>query len=311
MVNTVKTSAFALSVLALPAALLAQTPGTYTAYGSGCGASGTVCNGHVPNGTTLYATTLPNEYAMPFTVAAVQVVSGVSFETKSTGGTHTVFARIFAATATGTPDLTPLAEALLTVGPNQAKWQAHFDKALILQAGNYFASFEPYEPGQSTAVLFPAEITDGANTRTGSYWRRPTSTAWSITGIVSHPSFDILCGGSAPLKLTNMGLPEINKTFSFDLSQGSTGSIAVGVLGLQKLGVDLKAVAPACWLWASLDLLFPQVVNGSGAGTVSIPVPNQTSLIGAQFYNQYFMLAASSNALGIVFSNGGEGKIGG
>ncbi|MCB9892341.1 MAG: hypothetical protein H6832_11420 [Planctomycetes bacterium] len=306
-----KNLALAFSILALPASLLAQTPGTYTAFGSGCGQSGTMCNGHDPMGTTLYSSTLPNEYAMPFTAATVTPVTGASFETKSTGGTYTVIARIFAALTTGAPDANPLIEGLMTVGPNQAMYQVHFAKPLILQAGNYFASFEPYEPGQSTAVLYPAQVSDGTVTKTGAYWRRPTSTSWSPTGIVNKPHFEILCGGSAALELGNTGVPEINKSFSFDLSQGSTGSIAVGVLGLTKVGVDLNAVAPACWLFTSLDLLFPKVVDGSGNASVSLSVPNQTSLIGGMFYNQYFMIKSGSNALGILFSNGGEGKIGG
>lgn len=110
-------------------------------------------------------------------------------------------------------------------------------------------------------------------------------------------------------RLANTGLPAINKSFSFDMSQGGTG-VAIGLLGFQKVAADLTAVAPGCYLFASPDLLLP-VPAVNGAASIKIPVPNDQKLIGANFFNQYIMLQAKANALGMLFSNGGEGKIGG
>ena len=91
----------AAALLLTPAFVNAQTPGTYEAFGSGCGSTGKVCNGHDPKGMALYASTLPNEYAMPFKVTSPTPASGLRFYTKSTGGTHTVLARIFKADCGG------------------------------------------------------------------------------------------------------------------------------------------------------------------------------------------------------------------
>ncbi len=50
----------------------------------------------------------------------------------------------------------------------------------------------------------------------------------------------------------------------------------------------------------------------SAAGTASLPasVPNNRQLIGVSFLTQFAVLDPN-NALSLVFSNGGEGKVGG
>ena len=47
--------------------------------------------------------------------------------------------------------------------------------------------------------------------------------------------------------------------------------------------------------------------SASGAGSFKIGVPNDTTLIGVKFYAQYAAPDAAANAMGLVFSNGGEG----
>ena len=49
----------------------------------------------------------------------------------------------------------------------------------------------------------------------------------------------------------------------------------------------------------------------AGAGSLTLPIPNVTGLIGVKFYNQYIALDAPANTLGLTFTNGGAGKIGG
>ena len=52
------------------------------------------------------------------------------------------------------------------------------------------------------------------------------------------------------------------------------------------------------------------LTNGSGEAGLLVNVPNLTTLLGAAFYTQFAVLDLAANALGLAFSNGGEGVIG-
>jgi hypothetical protein len=180
--------------------------------------------GHNPNGSTSYGT-LPNEYALPFTLANPAPVSGMGFWTSVDSAAakkvYSVIARIYDTDTAGAPNQV-LAETMLTVGSTLRVWSCQLESTLVLQPGNYFASYEPYEPGTSTTVLNSPETTDGTNQlTTKAYWRRPSGTsytAWAATGIVDSPWFEIhRAGVNAPV-LSNTGVPEISKSFSVDLS---------------------------------------------------------------------------------------------
>lgn len=310
----------AAAIFALPALAIAQTAGTYAAFGSGCGTSGVRCGGHNPSGSILRATTLPNEYAYPFTITRVTPCTGARFYTKhaTAGGTATVIARLYRALAAGAPDPMAIDETLMTIGDKEQMWQCSFNKVHVLQAGDYFVAFEPYLPTTTTAVVLTSQMTDGTNQTTNrAYWRRPSSTTFAPTGIVTHPWFDVMCGGSPLPLMKNTGVPTVNKTFTVDLSQAPTGAPALNALGLSKtnfgplpLPLDLSAIAPGCYLFSSLDLVSASVVSGMGTATVTWGIPNNNSLVGLQFYNQYLIVRPAANTLGLLFSNAGEGKIG-
>ncbi|PIE22050.1 MAG: hypothetical protein CSA62_14190 [Planctomycetota bacterium] len=265
----------------------------------------------------MYSTTLPNEYAVPFKVTAPKPVSGLRFYTKSTGGQHTVFARIFKPDAQGLPQAKPLAETLMTVGPTLKMWQASFNKIHLLMAGTYFASFEPYEKGSTTAVILPCQVANGTVKAGKAYWRR-SGVTWTSTGIVDKPWFDVLCGGSPMAKLGNTGVPEIGKSFSFDLSQVAVGRAAIGVMGFSKvawgpikLPLDLTKVAPGCWIFAPLSFPTAVAAGAGGKAKVTMAIPNNKAFIGIEFYNQYVVIDPIVNSIRLQFSNAGKGKIGG
>jgi hypothetical protein len=312
----------ALALILLPVAALGQTKGLYKAFGSGCGTPGIKCEGHDPKGTSHRATPLPNEYAYPFTTTKVSVLTGVRFYTRVviTGNVHTVKARAFKALATGEPSGVPFEETLMTVGSTSELWQASFNKLTLLQPGKYFVSFEPWEANSvnAPAVIYSCEVPNGTVTRTGSYWRRPTAPAWTLTGVITKPWFEVLCAGSTPILLSNTGVPEIGKSYSFDMTQGQSGSLAIGVLGLSNkmygaipLPFSLNLIAPGCWLFTGLDVLFPSTVDQMGKATTKFPIPNAKPLVGFKIYNQYLMNLRGANVLDLLFSNGGEGTIGG
>jgi hypothetical protein len=170
------------AALLLPALAFSQTPGQYETYGSSCGTVGQTFAGHNPNGSTSYGT-LPNEYALPFTLANPAPVSGMGFWTSVDSAAakkvYSVIARIYDTDTAGAPNQV-LAETMLTVGSTLRVWSCQLESTLVLQPGNYFASYEPYEPGTSTTVLNSPETTDGTNQlTTKAYWRRPSGTSYT------------------------------------------------------------------------------------------------------------------------------------
>jgi hypothetical protein len=95
------------AALLLPALAFSQTPGQYETYGSSCGTVGQTFAGHNPNGSTSYGT-LPNEYALPFTLANPAPVSGMGFWTSVDSAAakkvYSVIARIYDTDTAGAPN---------------------------------------------------------------------------------------------------------------------------------------------------------------------------------------------------------------
>lgn len=50
--------------------------------------------------------------------------------------------------------------------------------------------------------------------------------------------------------------------------------------------------------------------DGSGAVELQFTVPNRMDLVGARFFDQFAVSDPTINTLGLVFSNGGAGKVG-
>ncbi|MCA8972570.1 MAG: hypothetical protein KDC95_22475, partial [Planctomycetes bacterium] len=96
------------------------------------------------------------------------------------------------------------------------------------------------------------------------------------------------------------------------VTQARPSSVAILYLGASQLNVSLGALAAGCSVYCSYDALLGAVpTNATGSGSLTLPVPNSTGLIGIKFYNQYIVLDAPANTLGLTFTNGGAGKIGG
>jgi hypothetical protein len=231
---------------------------------------------------------------------------------------YSVQARIYDKASSGAPG-NILAETMLTVGPNLQLWHCQLGKPLVLQPGDYFASFRPYEAGTSTIVLNAPETTDGTNQITAkAYYARANASAWTATSIVDYPWFEIHRAGLPGPALSNTGVPEINKSFNVDLSGAPVGRPVLCVLGLSNvtfgpipLPLDLSALSTSCWLWTSLDLMVPTAADNNGDATVQWTLPNDKNFIGANIYNQYIVIAPGTTPAGLLFTNGGVGTIGG
>ncbi|MCA8973019.1 MAG: hypothetical protein KDC95_24765, partial [Planctomycetes bacterium] len=119
-------------------------------------------------------------------------------------------------------------------------------------------------------------------------------------------------GPGAIVNLKNSGVPEIATSFNVDVNGAKASTAAILWLGANQLNVSLGTLAPGCTLYASYDAILGVVsTSAAGSGSLTLGVPNNTALIGVKFYNQYMVLDAGANTLGLVFSNGGAGKIGG
>lgn len=308
-----------LSISLLPA--LAVSQGSYKVLGSGCGNGGKAIWSANPKGGTLSPQALTNEYSYPVNVKSTQVtvVTGVRFFTSSRAGVKTVNIRLYKASSTSstTPDTKALDTTLITVGPKAKFWQASFNKAHIMK-GPFWIGMDNVEPGQTTSAVNASNLTSGTNI-TPVFWRRPPggTTAWSQTGIVKVPSYQVLTGGSSMPKLSAAAAPKIGSTFKLDLSQAISSRPALAVFGFndKKLGpialpLDLTGPAPGCWLFQSLELIFVTASTGKGAASANLPIPNNKNFVGINFMNQWIILNPGGNTLGLLFSNGGKGVIG-
>ena len=67
--------------------------------------------------------------------------------------------------------------------------------------------------------------------------------------------------------------------------------------------------ANGCHLRVSLDVQFLVKTDANGKFVQKLAVPNNRTLKGFKFYNQYGVADASANVFGVTFSNGGAGII--
>ncbi|PIE24425.1 MAG: hypothetical protein CSA62_03885 [Planctomycetota bacterium] len=108
-------------------------------------------------------------------------------------------------------------------------------------------------------------------------------------------------------------------TLYLDGSNLRRNSMAIGVIGFSRtqfaafklpfLFPGHKQGSPSgpCYLYTSLDLLFPLSATSSGTARVTMPIPAQNSLNGQRVYGQFLSLdTASSSLLPLVASNGVE-----
>lgn len=311
-----------LSLAALPQLLVAQiTQGRFETFGSACAApGGTVCGSHNPNGGTVNAQNLSNEYGYPFTLTSNSIVTGFELVLSSVSGVKTVPTAIYKATTGGAPETNPIATSAVTVENTSAFYRSNFNKLLILAPGNYFISAWciefPFKNPLSPPAVYASNLVGAGTTLTGIYWRRGSQT-WALTGIVTTPAFKIICAGGSGPTMASTGVPEIGKNFTAYVN-GRSSSLANLLLGTSKtmwgalnLPLGFGTAAPGCWLFVSADFILPTVTNSSGLGSVTLPVPNQKNLIGVDFFTQFMVSDPQANTLQQLFSNAAMGSIGG
>jgi hypothetical protein len=298
----------------------AKIPGTYTVFGAGCKGTGTgpkFCASLNPNATGNTTTSWATNRWFVHKVKAntALVVTGFDFLCKSLGSAQTVQSVLFLAATNGKPAATPTRTGTLKVGTVSKFYRTTFSSPLVIPAGKIF--YIGYRTPSN--FNFKPEAGTGAILKGTYYWNGPN---WS--GPWSHRKFawKVNCAGGssgAVPFLSATGVPTLGQTFKVNLAQARKNTAAVLIFGTSNtnwiginLPLDLTFLgAKGCFLRASMDLfLVGTAVGTTGASSVTVGIPNLTSLMGIKFHNQYFVIDPPANSFGLVFTNGGTGKIG-
>ena len=210
----------------------------------------------------------------------------------------------------------------MTLNTNPSKFQIRFkwdNPYLWLKPKGQNLLIEVINTSSKNLLYFPDAISGDSNVTRIYATSGSTATTGTIGrnyGVVMR--FDYVGLGSAIPAISSTGTPILGKTFSIDLDAAKANTAAGLIVGLSKslwgqtkLPLDLTPLnAKGCNLLVSPDLITGVGVGATGSAKVQVPIPNQKSLIGVQWHNQFLVLDAKANGLGMAFSNGGSAKVG-
>ena len=259
---------------------------SYSTYGTGCKGSGSLfCFGQNQNGGTFrFQPQNSLHFALRFTPTSNKLVFGFDLYTRTqTAATASVSTQIFAADAAGRPTNPPLRTGTMVVGSTAGFYRTSFVPLWVLQGRTYYIAYHG-----NTPVYFPHILRANISQH---FWRRSSISSWN--------------------GISNTGLPQIGQTFSVDLNRAASNTAAGLVFGLSKTNFNLTAFgAPGCWILAPFDVLLITRTSNLGKSRLSFPIPQDPTLKGLVFYNQWVIHDPPANNFGFVFSNGGAGRIG-
>jgi hypothetical protein len=289
-------------------------PGTYDLFGVGCrgtGSTPSTCYTTNEGNPILVATTRANLiYALRFTAPANLQVNGYQINTSSAGA-QTLNAYLYDEAVGGTPNV-QIATGTIPVGTATGWYAASFASPVNIVAGrNYFVAF------QNTATPIAASTVNGG---TITPYYRNDGTPWSVqqTGFAWQFRVNCVATGGAVPTMTNSGVPEIGGSFSLNLALARAGAPATLLIGLSKtawaggsLPFSMAGLgAPSCSLLVSPDITLGYTASGAGSVTATLNVPIDNNLVGGTFHDQFIVIDAGANALGVAVTGGGSGKIG-
>jgi hypothetical protein len=131
-------------------------------------------------------------------------------------------------------------------------------------------------------------------------------------------SYGTGCAGSGGRVVQSVGntLPELGQQPTYGLSAAPPNSAALLALGFSDktwAGVPLPLRLPGtlCDVLTELVITYATATNGRGDGRVDLSLPNDSSLIGASYFTQFWCIDLPANPIGLTTSNGIESRIGG
>jgi hypothetical protein len=126
------------------------------------------------------------------------------------------------------------------------------------------------------------------------------------TGVASHTA-----------TIWSPGVVSVFTGNSFVIAGGLPAILTIGTSASNWSGIplpfDLTGLgAPGCFLRNNIVGTFTGVTqaNANGSAVVNVPIPNDPTLSGAQFYSQFLFVEPGANALGVFASNGLTNTIG-
>jgi len=158
----------------------------------------------------------------------------------------------------------------------------------------------------------------------GATWNGPfQSVQWKFriwTGSPGHYEvYGSGCNGSAGTpQLGWYGMPLAGTSFDVHLDRAPANGAAVLAFGTSNtlenstpLPYSMASLgAPGCSVQASLLVAVFAPTDATGHTSLVSSMPNVPILAGFPFYNQWFCIDASANALGLTVSNGGAATVG-
>lgn len=291
------------TVLICSPILLAQT-GTFTIYGTGCGGGGgsacvtsnTTGNFAGNAGGTVNFAILANSGN------AVRIICGIELYCKLRGSSSAnMNVWIYDATTAGKPGT--LQRTTTMPMTNTLKWhKATFTPLIILPNKAFFIVID-----NRVSLNLPL-MTTGTNVthyHSGPpTWRGPyTSVRWN---------YKVICCGSGTVPLlSNSGVPTIGQSFSVNLSSAAASSTALFTVGVGRTNIDMAIIgAPGCRLYTNPLLILSMTTGTTGTASLNITIPNDSTLVGTPFNTQWAVIQPGVNPAGILFTAGGEGKVG-
>jgi hypothetical protein len=121
-------------------------------------------------------------------------------------------------------------------------------------------------------------------------------------------------GGSPSLRNGPTSSPLVGSALDLSVTHlpvGQAGFAFLGISDQQWAGVRLPlTLAGGCALSVGLDVSLPAFATGTGSATVTVNIPNQSSLVGNRFYVQCAISDPPANALGFTTSDAAVVQIG-
>ena len=115
-------------------------------------------------------------------------------------------------------------------------------------------------------------------------------------------------------KLLSDDRPIIGSAMAVKLVNARPNAAAGLILGLSNTqwgSVKLPLTLPGgCQLAVSVDALFGALTNANGEASVALPIPNDASLNGAKFFNQFLVIDPAGGQIGLVLTDAGAGTVG-
>ncbi len=288
----------------------------FAPFGQGCETSLPVPPLNCPqlnaNGGALNTTLRDNDYCYRVNnSASYEVVSVEIFSATTTCGNVTVPASIYL-DSSGTPQANPIATTTVVVGGTPGFYTATFAQPVPV-SGTYYLGFNT-----SSNNVYLSTLTSGSGGV--GFWRDPPNCTpnWTQSTLIQRPAWRVNCQSATNFLVPAIGVsgvPQLGTTYQPTVVNAPASTFAILASGLSdqfSQGLPLPRGRPGaagCDRLVSAEALDATVTNLVGFALSPIPVPNQSTLVGAEIFHQWFVLDQAANSIGVVTSNAGRALI--